>query len=458
MPYELFLAFRYLYSRRRRPLARVTALVAVLGIAFGVAVLIVALALANGFRDEMRDKILRGTAHITLMRKDGKAMTDWRAVAARVREIEGVRQATATTYEGVLVSGQNGPAYAVLRGIDSNSEYSKLELREMMIEGDLDSLINDARGITESSDNSRDAMRTQTGATKDQSNTKTPKARLEPDLESYARAPSDNSLSHAIIGAELAARTGLRVGDIVQMISGNAQLTPLGLAPRYRRLQIAGIFRSGLYEYDATWVYVSLPIAASLTGAEPGSATVISIEVADIYTVDKVTARIRERTGPIYTTVDWQEANRPLFAALTLERRMGLIVVGLIIFIATLNISATLMLVVVERRTDIAILRAMGARARNIMLVFVIEGACVGLIGAIAGVLIGITACFFGERYKLVSIPADVYSLNNIPFHARVQDAVLAAVVAFLLSLLATIYPARVASRVGLAEALRDGN
>jgi lipoprotein-releasing system permease protein len=436
----------------------VTAIVAILGISFGVAVLIVALALANGFRDEMRDKILRGTAHITLMRKDGEAMTDWREVVARVREIDGVRDAGGTTYEGALVSNLNGPAYAVLRGVDINSEHSNLELRRMIIEGSLDSLLTDAKGLNRASDNSLDPLHAQREATKDQSSTKTKTSRLEPDFESYQEPPPGDSLPHAIIGTELAARTGLRVGDVVQIISADAQLTPLGLAPRYRRLQIVGIFRSGLYEYDSTWVYVSLPIASSLAGAEPGSASVISIEVSDIYTVDRVSARIRERTGPIYTTVDWQEANRPLFAALTLERRMGLIVVGLIIFIATLNISATLVLVVVERRTDIAILRAMGARARNIMLVFVIEGACVGLIGAIAGVLIGITACFFGERYKLVSLPADVYSLNNIPFHSRAQDVALAAAVAFLLSLLATIYPARVAARVGLAEALRDGN
>lgn len=263
-------------------------------------------------------------------------------------------------------------------------------------------------------------------------------------------------LAEAIIGSELAARTGLGAGDVAQIISGDAQLTPLGLAPRYRRLKIAGIFRSGLYEYDATWIYISLPAAATMAGAPRDSAPVISIEVADIYAANQVAARIRERMGAAYTTVDWQEANRPLFAALALERRMGLVVIGLIIFIATLNITATLVLVVVERRTDIAILTAMGARARNIMLVFMIEGACVGLIGALVGVVFGLAACLIGDRYKLVSLPADVYSLSNIPFHARVQDVALAALVAFLLSLVATIYPARAAARVRPAEALRD--
>ena len=437
MPYELFLAVRYLYSRRRRPMARVTALVAILGIAFGVAVLIVALALANGFRDEMRDKILRGTAHITLMRKDGEAMTDWRQVAARVREVDGVRDAVATTYDGALLTGQKGSAYAVLRGIDSNSANGKIELRRSLIEGSIEPLFSDV-GTPVETPLAEKADRT-----------------LEPDLESFKAAPSDAALPSAVIGAELAAHAGLRVGDIAQIISGDAQLTPLGLAPRYRRLRIAGIFRLGLYEYDATWIYVSLPVAVSIAGAPHGSASVISIDVLDIYTVSHIGQRIRERAGGDFMTVDWQEANRPLFAALSLERRMGLIIIGLIIFIATLNISATLVLVVVERRTDIAILTAMGARAPNIMLIFMTEGAMIGLIGAVAGVVIGIVACTVGDRYKLVSLPADVYSLNNIPFHSRVQDVALAAAVAFLLSLVATVYPARAAARVRPAEALR---
>lgn len=437
MPYELFLALRYLYSRRRRPMARVTALVAIAGIAVGVSALIVALALANGFRDEMREKILRGTAHVTLMRKDGEAIKDWAKIVARVRSTEGVRDASATTYDGALLSGETGSAYAVLRGIDRDSAHAVGEVRSMMMEGSIESLLKEP-------------------ARADETQRASQTTELKPDLESFSQPQGDAALSDAIIGAELATRTGLRVGDVAQIISGDAQLTPLGLAPRYRRLRVAGIFRSGLYEYDATWIYVSLPTAASLAGASHDSASVISIEVADIYASNQTAARIREQMGAEFTTVDWQEANKPLFAALALERRMGLVVIGLIIFIATLNITATLVLVVVERRTDIAILTAMGARARNIMLIFMIEGACVGTIGAAAGVLLGLAACFIGDRYKLVSLPADVYSLSNVPFHTRAQDVLLSALVAFLLSLLATIYPARAAARVRPAEALRD--
>lgn len=445
MPYELFLALRYLYSRRRRPLARATALFAVAGVAFGVAAFIIALALSNGFRDEMRDKILSNTAHITLMRRDGQPFTDYRALAARVREVYGVREASATFYEGALISGASNSAYAVLRGVDRESTRSVEQLRRTLTSGTIEPLLNAPTVYKESN---KEVSREKQSAQSQRP--------LEPDTKSYSDQPSEAALPSVVIGAELAARTGLRVGDVGQIISGDATLTPLGLAPRYRRVRVAGIFRSGLYEYDATWVYVSLSDAALDSGETQSAATAISLEVTDIYNVSETAARVRARAGTDFITVDWQEANRPLFAALTLERRMGLFVIAIIILLAALNITTTLVLVVAERRDDIAILSAMGARARSIMLLFIIEGAMIGLIGAALGVALGLVASFIGDRYRLVSLPADVYSISSVPFHTRAQDVALAALVAFLLSLLATIYPARAAARLRPAEALRD--
>lgn len=447
MPYELFLALRYLYSRRRRPLARATALFAVAGVAFGVAALIVALSLSNGFRDEMRDKILLSTAHITLMRRDGQAFSDYRALTARVREVGGVRDAAATFYDGALISGASNSAYAVLRGVDRESTRSVEQLRRSLISGTIEPLLN-APSLSRN-DNSK----TEASGKSARAQSEGP---LEPDTKSYSDAPSEAALPNAVIGAELAARTGLRVGDVGQIISGDATLTPLGLAPRYRRVRVAGIFRSGLYEYDATWVYISLSDAAQFSGETEPSASAISLEVTDIYNVSEIAARVRASVGGDFQTVDWQEANRPLFAALALERRMGLFVIAIIILLAALNITTTLVLVVSERRADIAILSAMGARARSIMLLFIIEGAMIGLIGACLGVVLGILASIIGDRYRLVSLPADVYSISSVPFHTRLQDVALAALVAFILSLLATIYPARAAARLRPAEALRD--
>lgn len=438
MPYEFFLALRYFYSRRRAASARVTALAAILGIACGVAALIVALALANGFQDEMRDKILRGTAHISLMRRDGQPMTEWRSLIARLRRIEEVRDAAGTTYDGALLSGAGGSAYSVLRGVDAGSPRVVQELRRTIVAGAIEPLLDDA-----SHSETSNALNATHHATRG-------------DTNDEAALPDEAPLPNAVIGAELAARANLHVNDVAQIISADTRLSLEHLEPRAARVRVCAIFRSGLYEYDATWIYVSLPSARALAGAPVSSASVISIETQDIYDAARIAARVREVAGADYTTIDWEEANRPLFAALALERRMSLIVIALIIFIAALNITTTLVLVVVERRSDIAIISAMGARARSITLIFMIEGACIGLIGAIAGALLGLAACVVGDKYHLVSLPGDVYSLTNIPFHINVKDVMFAMLVAFLLSLLATVYPARQASRVRPAEALRD--
>jgi lipoprotein-releasing system permease protein len=446
MPYELFLALRYLRARRSRKLARATALFAILGIAFGVAALIVALSLANGFRDEMRDKILRGTAHITLMRRDGQSMPDWRDVAARIRRINGITDASPTTYDGALLSSMSNSAYAVLRGLDRESARAVTQVRRTIVSGAIEPLLNEPSPFSDESRAPQDSPEDEHTAAR----------RMDSPTTPFDEIPSEAALPNAVIGSELAARANLQVGDTATIISGDSTLTPLGLAPRYRRVRVAGLFQSGLYEYDATWIYLSLETAASFAGTPAPAASVISIEVADIYSVEQLSAQLREQLGAAYTTVNWQEANRPLFAALSLERRMGLFIIALIILIATLNITTTLVLVVAERRSDIAILSAMGVRARGIMMVFIIEGAIIGIIGALSGVVLGLVACFIGDRYKLVSLPADIYSISYVPFHTRLVDVVLAALVAFLLSLLATLYPSRAAARLRPAEALRD--
>jgi lipoprotein-releasing system permease protein len=445
MPYEFFLALRYLRARRPRRLARATVVAAVVGIAFGVAALIVALALSNGFRDEMRDKILRGTAHITLMRRDAQAIPDWRALVQRIRETEGVSDATPTTYDGALLSGANGSAYAILRGLDRDQTRAIAEVRRTLIAGTIEPLLNEASPFEKAESPPLTSPADEKRAAQDDS-----------PITSFDEIPSEAAIPNAVIGAELAAHTNLRVGDTATIVSGEATLTPLGLAPRFRRVRITGLFQSGLYEYDASWVYVSLDTAASFAGADAPSASVISIEVIDIYQVEQVSARLRDTLGSNYTTVNWQEANRPLFAALALERRMGLFIIAIIILIATLNITTTLALLVVERRADIAILTAMGARSPSIMLVFIIEGAIIGILGIITGIALGVIACTVGDHYKLVSLPADIYSISSVPFHIRAVDVALAALVAFILSLLATVYPARAAARLRPAEALRD--
>ncbi len=407
MRYEIFLAIRNVRGRRKRRLTRITALVAVLGIAIGVAALIVVLALANGFRDEMRAKILQGTAHLNVARADGQPLPDFRAVVKLVKQIEGVANASGTTYDGAVVVGPKGSAYAVLRGLDQESAEVKAEIARVIIDGSANSIFQ----------------------------------------------PNDGELREIVIGEELSARTGLKIGEVAELFSANATLS--SGQPTRRLARVAAIFRTGLYEYDSTWIYLPLDVATVFGGAFDRVA-VVSVQVNDIYQVKKTAGAIRERLGDTYTTIDWQDANRPLFTALQLERRMGLIVIALIIFIAALNITTALILVVIERQRDIAILNAMGATGRSIMSIFILEGAMIGIGGAVLGVVVGVIACMLGNHFRLVSLPADVYSISNVPFNVALADVLIASTVAVLLSLIATLYPARAASRVKPVEMLRE--
>jgi lipoprotein-releasing system permease protein len=463
MPYELFLALRYLQRSKRsgrRASARVTALAGVAGIACGVGSLIFALALSNGFQDEMRDKILGGTAHITLTRADGKFIEDPQSVVTRLRAVAGVTDAAPTTYTGALLSGSRGAAYTIMRGVEKTSTRSLAQIRRTLIEGSLEPLFAGAR---KDDLPGRTTKRGQSAATKE-----TDAARKETDAAKDVEAGGelfgalgdvfDEPPAAIVVGVELGARTGLEhVGDEGWIVTGEQTPESPGLQPRSRRVRVAGVFRSGLYEYDSSWVYASLADAMMLEGGAQasGGASLISVETTDIYRTAETAARIGASLGANFKTVDWQEANAPLFAALQLERRTVALIIALIMFVAALNITTTLALVVVERRADIAILGAMGARARSIMFVFICEGAIIGATGALLGVLLGLAACFLGDRYKLVSLPADVYSLSAIPFHPHARDVVLAALAAFVVSLLATLYPARAAARLKPAEALR---
>ena len=414
MPFELFLALRYLRARRGRRLARITALVAILGIATGVAALIVALALANGFRDEMREKILRGTAHVNVVRADGQPLRDHNTVASRIKQISGVTNAFGTTYDGAVIIGPKGSGYAVLRGVDETNPAALNEIKSSLSSG---------------------------------------------SAEDIGKGPQDENHPPAVIvGSELANRIGISVGDVVQIIPAGSPTAAAAVPGSARRfVRVSGIFRSGLFEYDSTWIYISLKVAAQFAASDH-AATVVSVQLSDLYDVKRVATEIRQALGESYTTIDWQDANRPLFTALALERRMGLFIIALIILIAALNITTTLILVVVDRGREIGILGAMGASGKSIMGIFMMEGAIIGAVGALLGVVLGTIACLIGNRYQLVSLPADVYSISNVPFHSQLRDVALAAAVAFLLSLIATIYPARAAARVRPVEMLRDTN
>jgi len=350
-------------------------------------------------------------------------LDDYRDIATRIATLPGVIGATGTTYDGAVIIGPQAAAYAVLRAVDTKSSQALNDLKRSLIDGAVDPLVIEL-----------------------------------PEPGGKRENPSVNF--PVVLGEELARRTGLRLGDVAEIISASGnlnseKLTAGQVRSNTRRVRVIGITRSGLFEYDSTWIYLSLNDASEISGTSQG-ASVISVQIADIYDAGRVAENIKSTLGNEYKTVDWQEANRPLFAALALERRMGLFVIALIILIAALNITSTLILVVVERARDIGILGAMGATSKSIMGIFMIEGAIIGALGGLTGIVLGIIVCVIGNRYRLVSLPADVYSISNVPFHAQPRDVLLAALVAFLLSFLATIYPARAAARVRPVAMLRD--
>lgn len=398
MPYEVFLAFRYLRSRHRRRLAQVTAGAAITGIALGVAALIIAFALTNGFRDEMRDKILQGTAHLSVLRKDGRPIDD-QPLVSRLAKLQGIKTAAITSYDGAIARGPDESTYAVLRGIEQT------QLRE-----------------------------------------------LEPWLRAGSFAPlftDKNPIPETVVGEELATRIGVKTGDYFQVVPTNN--TDL----QARRVRVAGIFKSGLFEYDSTWIYLSGQTAATFAGTAHAT-SVITAQVNDVDNVATVAASVREQLGNNYAVIDWQQANQPLFAALALERRMGLFIIGLIVVVATLNITTMLILVVSERRHDVAILSSLGAKPKSISLLFVIEGTVVGAVGAVAGIVLGLAACFVANSFKVVSLPPDVYSISYVPLKPGLKEIVAAAVIALVLSAFATLYPSRAAAGLRPIDSLRD--
>lgn len=423
--------------RARRGFAQATAWLALIGITAGVAALNIAFALANGFRDELRDKILQGTAHLTVTRADGAYMNDVRDVIARVKAQTGVRRANATTYEGALVNSTNANSYAVLRGVETTDAAGELraQLLRMTTAGTSDPLF--ACG------------------------------------EKVVMDAREASVAPALVGAELAARVSLNVGDTIEAITpGNVRSAASGdfsdFAPRTRRLRVVGIFRTGLYEYDATWIYVPLAVAGDLAGVanttttgnndqrgNDAAASFVSVDVADADRVEETERGLRTRLGAEFVTVNWKEANRPLFAALAVERRIVSLVIWLIIIIAALNVTTTLVLVVRERRAEIATMVALGARRKSVLLIFLLEGATLGAVGAFVGSALGLFICDIANRFQLVQLPADVYSLQFVPLHPRAWEVLAAWLIAFAISLLATIYPALAAARLHPAAELR---
>ncbi len=422
MPYELFIALRYLRAKRRQAAVSVITAIAVAGIALGVAALIIAQALITGFRSDVQDKILQGTAHLNLLKEDNSGIGNYRELINRIRLVSGVKTASATIYAPVLLGAGDRQEQAILKAVDLAAGPEAVEFQNTLVEGDANQIAGQL-DVAPAGEPADETPRAETGL---------------------------------VVGQQLARSLGLRVNDSVTAISATTRLTPAGLEqrPRYTNFRVAGIFSSGLYEYDSKWAYISLQAAQQLTGSGD-TAGVIQMKVADIYAVRDLGARVRAIGGDGFMTTNWQELNRPLFTALQLQHRLIVVFFALLVAIAALNIITTLTMTVIEKHRDIAILRAQGATPRAIRRIFVFQGLVIGVIGAVAGTLLGLAASWIANRFQLISLPAEIYSVSYITLQVRLVDCLSVAFLAIALCLLATLYPSRAAAQLAPVEALR---
>jgi lipoprotein-releasing system permease protein len=413
MPYELFIALRYLRAKRKQVMISVITIIAIAAVAMGVASLIVVLAMMTGFRQEFQAKILSGTAHLNLSLKERQPIENYRELVKRLSSLPHIRSASATLYQRVLVQGEKDTEGAVLKGVDMSAPRNASEVFQFTVEGD-------------------------------------PQSLAEPDTDPDSGAKIDRM----ILGRELARIVGLKVGGIATIISPQGHLTPVGLAPRYRDFKVAGIFASGLSDYDETWAYISLEAAQRLSGAED-VAEIIQMKVDDVDAVKQIGAEVLTTVGDEYEVQDWQQLNAPIYSALSYEKYLTGIALLIVIGIAALNIITVLIMIVMDKHKDIAILKSMGATNRSVMYLFMAQGVSIGIVGILIGVMLGVGFCYFANGHHWIKLPAGAYALDYLPFHATTIDVVIVVAVTLAISFLSTIFPSLSAARLNPVEALR---
>lgn len=407
--FEWFVAWRYLRARRKQAVISVVTLISILGVTAGVAAMIVALSISSGFRENLQDKLLRGTAHLNVKPVLGsEGIGNPEEVTSRIREVAGIRSASAALYGPVLMSTGSRQDGVMLKGI---------ALDDPLVRGQF--------------------FQVRTG-----------------DLGRLAASQEGRTVDRLAVGVELAERLGLLVGDTVSLFSDETALTPLGEFPLRRRFEVVAIFRSGLYDFDAQWAFTALASAQRALGTG-GRVSVIECRVEDIHQVGRIALQVRQVLGEGFETIDWRELNRPVFEALRLERLVMVVTIGLIVFVAALNIVTTLTMMVMEKTRDIAVLMSMGATRKAIRKIFVLQGVAIGVVGSFWGLMVGYALCWICDRYRLIGLQADIYSMTHVPFNLSAADGVVVAASAVMVSFAATLYPSGRAAELNPVEALR---
>jgi lipoprotein-releasing system permease protein len=406
--YELRIALRYLTARRKQAFISVISAISVLGVAVGVMALMIALGLMTGLQGEIRSRILGTTAHVYVFKAEVGSIEDYRRVVTTINGLAGVTGAAPVVYGKAMISSRARSAFVTVKGVDPRGERTVTELAHQIEGGRLEDLV-----------------------------------------------PAGDGPPPILLGRDLATNLLVEVGDPVAILVPEGRLSPVGMLPGRSRFRVAGIVRTGLFEFDSEWAYVSLGQAQRLFEHGEDRAGQVEVRLADIFAVGDAGRRIRQALGEGYLTHDWIQLNENLFAALWLEKVAIAITIGLIVMVAALNIIATLILMVMEKHKDVAVLVSMGAARGAIARIFVLQGCIIGAVGTAVGGALGWAACALLDRYHLIRIPADVYQVSYVPFKLQPLDAGIVILGAMLICLLATIYPAYGAARLDPAEAIR---
>ena len=407
-PFELYLALRYLTARRKQASIASTSIISILGVLVGVMALVIALALMTGLAQEMRDRIVGASAHVYVWKAGG--FDDYREDAKELLQVPGVVAAAPALPGEALAFTRQAQAFVRIKGIDPDLEAEATELATSLTHGRLSDLAAPV-------------------------------------------SPARRAVGVVVIGDRLAQKLGAFVGDEISVVTTAGTATPLGIWPRARRLEVAGIFSLGLLEYDEAFAFVTLDTARRLFNAE--SVGMMELRVDDPMASRAVAEGIPDRLGSNYVTDDWSRLNAPLFGAMWMEKMGISIAVGLIVVVAALHIIASLVMLVMERSRDIAILKTMGASSRLIRRVFMLQGLIIGAVGTLGGAAAGYLVSTVMDRYRLLQLPMEIYQVSYVPFTVRAVDITVVVVVALVVCFVATVYPSRQASRLDPAEALR---
>ncbi len=443
MRFELFIASRYLRAKRRQAFIGIITAISVTGVAAGVASLVVALAINNGFRQDLAQRLLGSTSHISLQRIADDGIKDWPSLMARLSKQPHIVAAAPAIFEQVLISRGPRARGAILKGMIPEYERHVGDLLNSVNEGSAAPLEEKSQAIPNAPTGNTAPGSAATDATATQS----------PDSLAGV-AERVNAMPPIVLGKNMAEELGATVGSIVVVTSPQGELTPFGTVPKYTRFHVVGIFNSGFFDYDSSWAFARLSDAQRLFGLSD-LVSVLEFKVDNLDQADAIARQIEDAAGQGYMTTNTLRQNSALFKALKTERLITFITIGLIVFVAALNILISLIMMVMEKTKDIAVLMSMGTRKAQVRNLFIAQGVLIGVVGTLIGLVLGYAVSYAGGHYHVIHLSPEVYSIDYVPFAPRLADGLWVALFAILVSFVATLYPSWSASRILPAEALR---